>query len=87
MWETLQDRICKNHIEDVEELRQRVEEGAWNGLGQRVIDYWDCNRVMARDYIAADGEHLTNMQFEHYTHLPKCSWLAFKEEMMESFVA
>jgi len=39
MWETLQDRICKNHIEDVEELRQRVEEGAWNGLGQRVIDY------------------------------------------------
>lgn len=35
--ETVQDRVHKNQIQDVEELRQRVKE-EWNGLDQRVTN-------------------------------------------------
>ena len=37
VWEILQDRIYRNKIKDVEELRQCVQE-EWDSLDQRVID-------------------------------------------------
>jgi len=57
VWEILQDRVYKNHILDVEELRQSVQ-GEWNCHDQRVIDSaireW---RKTLQACIAADRGH------------------------------
>jgi len=76
VWEILQDHVYKNHILDVEELRQSVQ-GEWNGHDSEWLAVQSGNDSKHCKPALQLTEDISNIHFQHYAHLLKCSWWPF----------
>jgi hypothetical protein len=70
IWEVMQERVYREKIRDVEELRHRIQQ-EWERLDQRIIDdaarQW---RTRLSACVAAGGGHFEKKNYKNADYLP-----------------